>query len=224
MVGGVGAEARILDFKDGSHFLWKENIGKGSAVFFAADPGPEGGQLVLSPFFLPLVRRAIASVAAAGGAARDMEVGSSIVIEGEESLDLTGYFAGAEGPAEGNYLLTETALDVGRGPEGAAAGPFDKPGFITIERGGKLEEVVSVNPDCLEESNLEYMSAEEAADSLKLEGFTRIDPEEELDSQLMAATRGREITELFAWAAVLVLILEALVAQGAALRRKGHVE
>ncbi len=224
MVRGVGSEDRILDFKDGSPFLWRENIGEGSAVFVAANPEPEGGQLVLSPFFLPLVRQAIASLAAAGGSARDIEVGTGFVIKGDRSAKLTGYFAGDAGGADGSYLLRESPVEAAGFSEGLNAGPFEKPGFVTVERGGELEEVVSVNPDCLEESALEYMSAEEAADSLGLEGFAPIDPEGELDRQLMAATRGREVTELFIWAAVAVFILEALVAQGGAVGRKRRVE
>ena len=91
--------------------------------------------------------------------------------------------------------------------------PADEPGFITIERDGETAGLVAINPDCRNESDLSFMSGDEAADSLGLRSYMILDAAVEFAADIHRAREGREISVALIGAAIVLFVLELVVAQ-----------
>ena len=87
------------------------------------------------------------------------------------------------------------------------------PGFVRISDGEDTVWMVDVNPDCAGESDLSFMTGEEAADSLGFEDYIVIDEQEDTISSIGSARKGREVSLPFIMAAILLLIIELAIAQ-----------
>ena len=74
---------------------------------------------------------------------------------------------------------------------------------------------MAVNPDCRRESQLEYMQAGEAADSLGLAAWASASAGTGVAEAVREAREGREIAEILIIAAAFLLAAELAVAQGA---------
>ena len=201
-VAGLPPGSAALSFSDGAPFVWAERSGEGEIVFVAAAPLPESGDLVLSPFFLPLVQQmALAPLSVSPGREGAL-VGSSVEVEltgnGDCSIVLPG---GVE------YV---DPLRTGAGRLTVPAG--EKQGYLvaSCEEG---DWQTAVNPDCRLESSLDYMTADEAADSLGLEGWAAARADGRISDAVREAREGREIADVLIIAAVLLLVAELAVAQ-----------
>ena len=91
--------------------------------------------------------------------------------------------------------------------------PATTPGFITLTCGSDTAALFAVNPDCSLESDLTPAAGREAADSLGLEHFVVVGREASISRAVGEAREGREITLPIAVAAILVLVIESVVAQ-----------
>lgn len=105
-----------------------------------------------------------------------------------------------------------------RGGEGILVPPVETPGFVTIFVGPEVKAKIAVNPDCRKESDLAYLSAREAADSLGLGDRLIVDEERPLEPAIRAAREGKEIAAPLLLAAIILLAAELAVAQ----REKGE--
>jgi hypothetical protein len=213
-VRGIAENAILLRFKDRSPFIWKERIGKGSVAFIVLDPTLKGGEFVVSPYFLPIVQQVIIDVAGKSKTIGGIRVGQRARWNGYATDSLNCYFSGVAGlDGEGAF---DREMEIGfRGEQGGLIiDPVNKPGFISIK--GRVGTVgrIAVNPEAQGESDLEYMAGREIVDSLGLGDVAVIEGKENMGRQLKRAREGREIAGFLIVIAIVVLIIEILIAQG----------
>jgi hypothetical protein len=238
LVSNVPERAIRLKFSTGTPFIWEESRGKGTIIFAAIDPRPEAGELVLSPYFLPLVQQLVLATGAREPAVEGTLVGEPIVWRVEPGEDVTCTLPGGaeikpervgEGPGgQARQRLGEQAAERrGAGDASNAAlaptgtviiPPVEEPGFVTIASGAAVDGVVAVNPDCRRESDLVTLSAREAADSLGLASSMVVEEGDELAPAIHAAREGREISMPLLLAALAIFVAEGVIAQ----REKGE--
>lgn len=250
LVSGVPAGASLLRFAPGNPFVWEEKRGEGMVVFAAIDPRPEAGELVFSPYFLPLVQQLVLATGPKTPSSAGSFIGTPIVWTGETAGDIicqlpdgkrlkpdrvdggsspeggssvgSGSSIGG-GSSAGSGPSSRTALPPGSGssPErdaGVLIPPVEQPGFVTIYNGAEVIGKIAVNPDCREESDLAFMSASDAADSLGLSSHLIVEEDKELAPAISSAREGREISVPLLLAAMVILVIEVSVAQ----REKGE--
>ncbi|MCD6379383.1 hypothetical protein J7M07_02920, partial [bacterium] len=213
-VRGIAENAILMRFKDRSPFIWKESLGKGSAAFIVFDPTLKGGEFVVSPYFLPIVQQAIIDVAGRSKMIGGIRVGQIAQWDGYVADSLNCYFSGVAGlDGEGAF---DREIEIGfRGkPGGLIIDPVNKPGFISIECKEGTVGRIAVNPEAKRESDLEYMAGGEIVDSLGLSDVAVIEGKENMGRQLKMAKEGREIAGVLIVIAIVVLIIEILIAQG----------
>lgn len=222
-VRGVDRRAVVLRFTDGAPFIWQERLGAGTVVFTAIDPRLESGDLVLSPYFLPIVQQALLATGQEPPTGEGGVIGVPVVWSGECGPEhVCRLPGGGETRPErfgGNASAGRVSPRAGStAPDGGDAGsvmlpPADEPGFITISRGSEITGLVAVNPDCRRESDIECMSGAEAADSLGLSSYLVLGAGDELAASINRAREGREISVTLILAAIALFALELAVAQ-----------
>jgi len=205
LVRGVPAGATGLAFTTGNPFVWEEKRGEGTVVFAAADPRPAAGELVLSPYFLPLIQQLALATGSKSVPSEGSLVGEPVLwksmVEGVFTCELPG----------------GSILKPARSEEGVLVPPVEEPGFVTILAGSQTAAKIAVNVDCRGESDLAYLSARAAADSLGLTNRLVVEEDRPVASAIRAAREGREITVPLIIAAMALLAAELAVAQ----REKG---
>jgi hypothetical protein len=255
IVGGVPAKASLLRFTSGNPFVWEERRGEGMVVFAAIDPRPEAGELVLSPYFLPLIQQLVLATGAREPSVAGSYVGEPIAWNGNATGDVICQLpdgttlkpdrvdAGSRGAgtpsigsgraAGGGLMGSGFRVDGGAGSTagrpareerapGLGAGllipPVEAPGFVSLHAGSELRGIIAVNPDCREESDIAFMSASAAADSLGLSTSRVIGEAEDVTAALRSAREGKEISVPLLLAAMVVFMVEVVIAQ----REKGE--
>ena len=210
-VDGLPGREAVLRFSNGRPFIWVEAAGDGEMVFAAVSPDPSSGELVLSPFFLPLVQQMVlAPLSVAPGREGEL-VGSQVEVPlpGKGGCSITlpggGIYPGA----------------VPQGPGRITVPAGEKQGYLSADCGDAHWET-AVNPDCSAESDLEYMTAREAADSLGLRTWAAAPAGAGITGAVREAREGREIADLLVIAAALLLVVELAVAQGAGRGKEGE--
>jgi len=206
LVRGVPPGAAKLSFERSGPFVWEERRGEGAVVFAAVDPRPEAGELVLSPYFLPLVQQLVLATGRELPASEGSLVGEpiswSVEGGGEFTVELPGGATLKPAEESGRILVP----------------PVETPGIVTIFAGSEVKGKIAVNPDCREESDLAYLDPRAAADSLGLGARLVVEEDRDLAPAIRAARTGREITIPVLLAAMALLALELFVAQ----REKGE--
>jgi hypothetical protein len=200
-VEGLPAGDAVIRFSDGDPFVWTEEAGEGVIIFAAASPVPESGDLVLSPWFLPLAQQmALAPLIVSAGREGAL-VGSDV------SVPLAGEGCVITLPGGAGYV------DPSAGSSGRVIVPAgEHQGYLTADCGEHGWET-AVNPDCRLESGLEYMTAEEAADSLGLSSWSSASAGEGIAGALREAREGREIADALIIVAAVLFAAELAVAQ-----------
>lgn len=253
-VRGVDRRSVLLGFRDGSPFLWEERIGAGTVVFAAIDPRPGAGDIVLSPYFLPLVQQALLATGRGQQAGEGGLIGAPVIWRGDfgpeyncrlpgggvlsrEMLEggastydvIQQYGSGSQAGGSAGGPPSSATGDPTRGPAGDAGvlsdiptgtprgqiviPPVDEPGFITISRDSEVTGLIAVNPDCRLESDLDGMSGSEAADSLGFASYMVLDEPAGIASSIYHARQGHEISMSFILVAIVLFVLELIVAQ-----------
>jgi len=201
LVRGVPPGVAKLAFDTRGPFVWEERRGEGTVVFAAVDPRPEAGELVLSPYFLPLVQQLVLATGRELPASAGSFVGEPIVwsVEGDGAFTVELPGGATLKPAEvsGGILVP----------------PVETPGIVTIFAGAEVKGKIAFNPDCREESDLAYLEPRAAADSLGLGARLVVEEDRDLAPAIRAARTGREITIPVLLAAMVLLALELFVAQ-----------
>jgi hypothetical protein len=206
-VEGVPEEEVRLAFSTGAPFVWEERVGGGAILFACLDPRPAAGELVLSPFFLPLMQQMVLSAGPERPAEAGVLVGEPILWPEEARGDVVVELPGGARwkPAVGSASA--------EAPGGISIPPAEQPGFVRILAGESIVGAIAVNPDCRLESDLSPFAADEAADSLGLEHRMVIGEERDIAAAVGAAREGREITLPLLLAAIAVFAAELVVAQ-----------
>lgn len=209
LASGVPRGAEHLAFSTGQPFVWEERRGGGTVVFVALEPQPDAGEIVLSPYFLPLVQQLVLSTDSTDPESAGSLVGAPIVWNGDARGEIV-----CELP-DGTSLKPARA---GNGPGAEREGgivvpPVETPGFVAIRDGDGELGRIAVNPDCRDESELAFMSAREAADSLGLENRLVVEEGAEIAAAIRSAREGKEIAVPLLLAAMAVFVAEIFVAQ-----------
>ncbi|MBU8922394.1 MAG: BatA domain-containing protein [Bacteroidales bacterium] len=202
-ITGIHPEDVLLSFRSGNPFIWRERFDEGAVLFIAADPRPDGGDLVLSPLFLPLVHQAVMAMLPGSPEGDGSAVGREMVLEVKPGMSYEVVLPGgaSERTAKtgiGRELLLPRAMH---------------PGFIDIYEEGRLYQALAVNPDAERESRGVLMDAREAADSLGLRDYAVLNDDDKAGSGLRTAREGREISSWLAAAAIALLVAELFIAQ-----------
>ena len=215
-VSGVPEKDVHLLFSNGYPFIWEEERGAGSMLFCAIDPVPEAGDLVLSPYFLPIVQQVVL-VTGRTGAEEGRLIGETIRwrgrIKGKPRYEMPPGEAVAD-----RVIGLPIALNAGgekrdgRTEELLLPGA-ESPGFLIMTDDTDTIAVFAVNPDCRLESDLDPASCDEAADSLDLEHYISVEAGTSLSRAVSRGREGREITLQLAVAAILLFVVESVVAQ-----------
>lgn len=216
-VAGVAPGDVLLRFATGSPFLWKEERGAGSYIFCAIDPTPEAGDLVLSPYFLPILQQAVLAGGSQAGPGDEKGVGESIVWDGGRTGGVR-YELPGEGSGGGPRIGVPSLSGVGGTGSGAGAErivipPAGVPGFAILYGDADTIGVFAVNVECGAESDLFPASGDEAADSLGLEHFVVAGEGVPLSETVRSAREGREITLVLVCAAIAVFVAESVLSQ-----------
>ncbi|HUV36951.1 MAG TPA: VWA domain-containing protein [Patescibacteria group bacterium] len=222
-VRGVDHRAVVLRFSDGSPFIWEERLGAGTIVFAAIDPRRESGDLVLSPYFLPLIQQALLATGQEPPAGEGGVVGVPVTWSGECGPEYVCRLPGGGEVRPEQFVKDEQAPDASQrpgsgSPAGGIAGsvilpPAQEPGFITISRGAGVTGLIAINPDCRSESDLDCMSGAEVADSLGITSSMVLGAADGLTAGIHRAREGREISTTLIIAAIILFALELVVAQ-----------
>ena len=211
IVSNVPERDILLRFAAGTPFVWQESRGAGTLVFAAIDPTPSAGDLVLSPYFLPLVQQLVLATGQRAPAAGGSLIGESIVWRTGAGEQVTCRL-----PGGAEVKPAPAPQSLGRGA--VIIPPVEEPGFVTILEKGEVKGKIAVNPDCRKESDLGAFAAKEAADSLGLESTMIVEEGRELAAAVRTAREGREISMPLILAAILVFVAEGIIAQ----REKGE--
>ena len=202
VVEGLPPGRAALSFSDGTPFIWAERAGEGEIVFAASPPEPEGGDLVISPWFLPLVQQMVLAPLSVSPGREGALIGSAVPVpltgEGDCSIVLPGGAEYVDPPRTGPGRITVPA--------------GERQGYLTASCGGD-DWQTAVNPDCRLESSLDYMTADEAADSLGLESYAAARADAGIAEAVREAREGREIADVLIVIATLLLAAELAVAQ-----------
>jgi hypothetical protein len=94
----------------------------------------------------------------------------------------------------------------------------DRPGIVTVLADSAVRGKIAVNPDCRRESDLTYIAAREAADSLGLGNQLVVEEGEPLAAAIRVAREGREIATPLVILAAALFLAELAIAQ----REKGE--
>lgn len=213
VVAGVPAGRELLLFSGGSPFIWEESRGEGSCVFIAADPRPGSGDLVLSPYFLPLVQQAVLEAGYRAGSEEGIIVGEPIPLPGTTHGEL---IVGLPRAGSGGSPVTALVPSAGaeeRPEEDLGVPRAEIPGFVILAADGDTLDVLAANVAGGAESDLTPATESEVADSLGIEHWAAVDGGEPVESAVRHAREGREITFGLIIAAALMLLAESVLSQ-----------
>ncbi|MBN2184456.1 MAG: BatA and WFA domain-containing protein [Candidatus Krumholzibacteriota bacterium] len=215
MISGVDRGDIDLWFSNGSPFVWSERTGKGRMIFAAVDPRPEGGDLVLSPLFLPLIRQLLLAMDPEPGRSGSVEIGEKFIWdrEGQDSFTVTLPDGSEYLPAEETEGAPGSSGGSGHGSRGSLIPAGDFPGFLRIEGPKGALLVLGVNPLSFRESDLAVAAPGEAADSLRLEDVMIIPEKADISAHMKRAREGREISVPLILAAIFLFVVELFIAQ-----------
>lgn len=205
-VEGVPQEAILLSFSDGAPFVWLERAGEGALLFACIDPRPQAGELVLSPFFLPLMQGLVLYSGSSAETDEGALVGEPVIYPSTAARNFEIEYPDGS--------VWKPAYESSRAaPEKLEILPSEKPGFLTIREGENMLGKIAVNPDCSRESDLSRLSPEEAADSLGLEHSAVLGGSREARAAISEYRRGKEITMPLLLVAAAVLVAELVFSQ-----------
>ncbi|GEM_PF-1277229 len=207
VVRGVPADAVLLGFGTGTPFLWRERRGEGMVVFAAVDPVPEAGDLLLSPYFLPVVQQSLLAAVHERQAGEGRLVGDALTWRGRDGGGVLCMLP------SGSVMRPQAQERHGMEPGDVIIRGVEEPGFVTIYSGADTLGRMAVNPDCRLESEIEPVECDEAAGLLGLDSYAVFADGVELASAVRQVREGREISLPLFLAAALILVVELLVAQ-----------
>lgn len=210
-VRGVPADSVIARFDRGrTPAMWECRRGRGRILVVATSPDLAGGNLPLSPMFLPLVHASVSYLAQAGRAdARDEHlVGGDLVFElpPRWSAQTAALRVRTERGGE-----VKPVVSAGRGErtEVLVADPREV-GFYTLLADTAQVDEVGVNVDT-RESNLNPLPLDDAGQG----GAAVIDAGADLAGDIRRETEGREVFVLFLALAAAALVAEAVLGRKA---------
>lgn len=208
----VSREARALMMFSGDRPALLENrYGDGKVLTFAAPIAPQYTDLPGHAFFVPMISR-IAEYLAANLSSLDTRlfIGTPIsrAMPTNGSLE---YSLNLLTPDSLEYILPP---EESQGSLVVRARPVEKPGIYSINYLGREVDRFAANLKP-EEADLASVDPDQFATALGAREFKQLEQGEPIASSLSQLRFGRELWHLFAWAAVILLAAEMILARGA---------
>lgn len=212
----------LIGFTGGRPALVESTYGAGRVLLFTAPIDPDYSDLVTHSFFVPFISRVAEYLASDLSALETrLTVGEAVTrtvnLSGEQNYpveliapDSTRYAIQPE-EAEGDKV--GNAQNVGRAQLVIRTQPLDQPGIYRIVYLGRELDRFAINLDP-NEGNLVAADIDQMKTALGVDELRAL-PEDEAVGDLLAGFRfGRELWQMFAWAAALLLIVEMILARG----------
>ncbi|MEM1041126.1 MAG: BatA and WFA domain-containing protein [Bacteroidota bacterium] len=214
---GVGDENTLIALSTGAPFLQELRSGQGTAFVFAVAPDPRWSDFPVRGLFVPLLYRAVYTLAAAA------DTGKALTVRQAGALRVSG--TRPSGGADGLRLVgpdgTEFAPEQRSVPGGVLLEIDDtvrEPGVYEVMQGERLVRRVAFNPDA-RESDLTPLAPDEARRRLIAATGADVQLLDASGGQGLAAAEriaeertGVELWNVFLTAALLFLLAEMLVA------------
>jgi hypothetical protein len=202
-------DVRVISrFNQGKPALIEKDWGSGKVLLLAASLEEEESDLVIHPFFVPLVNRTVEYLASdLSRLSEDFLVGSKI----ERELDpaLSGKEIKLVDPEN---LETFLAPLIQKDKLMLKIFDTDKPGIYKIKTKEEVMDQFAVNIDS-KDSDLQKIEKSEI--EKKLEGLTLfyINPNDDIEKAILQSRYGKELWKTFLWIAVGLLALEMYLAR-----------
>jgi hypothetical protein len=182
------------------------------AVLFTFPADASWTDFTLAPQFLPFVHEVSLFLSSAMGFGENYTIGDEVVVrvarqEGEAALD---------GPTGTSFVFPQL---VGHG-RGYRIDPPGVPGIYFLESAGDTLSVFAVNVDAGEGDLAKLSSGDMDADVSGLE-IKRISGMEDIGESISVLRRGRELTHAFIWLALILLLVETVIASDLLTRFRG---
>jgi hypothetical protein len=216
-VSGVPYASGIVFFSGGTPFIWEEDRGEGDYIFITADPRPGSGELVLSPYFLPLVQQTALALADRAGSEEGIVIGEPVRFSGLESgVTRVGMPPRSPGMDRVEIMVQHSETTEDDGGRSAEAAPVaEAPGFITIETATDTLDIIAANVSGRAESDLASATEDEVAESLGLEHWVVVGEARHVEEATEYAREGRELSFGLILAAAMILLAESILSQAA---------
>jgi hypothetical protein len=190
----------IASFSDGSPAMIEVND---RVMLFASSADMAWNDLVLASQFLPIVHETLLYLSSEARLGRSHTPGDEILIrasgsEGEIILD---------GPSGAVRHFSETL----GGTDYYRLTSPDDPGIYFLRTERETLSVFTVNVDA-SESDLTKVGFDQVASQLRSFEVTRVTAEEDIGESVSLLRKGRDLTRIFLWAGLVLVILESLLA------------
>ncbi len=200
--------SRVLaNFTNLAPALMERSLGKGKIVMFLGSFDPKDSDITRHTIFVPFIHRLVEYLATdVSGWKNDYLVGSEI------NRELSSSFAGKKikliDPQNKETELLPFFLD-NRLWLKILESPI--PGIYQIQSEGKIIDRFAVNVDTVE-SNPERIKPKELKEMLKGNVYY-VNQDEEIKQKVKEARYGKEIGKSFLWAALILVVMEMLIAR-----------
>jgi hypothetical protein len=225
LVSGIHYSNVLIKFSDEFPLIWEERLGEGYVRFISIVPSPEAGEMVFSPYFLPLVHQSVLTLGGESEKKEGVVVGEKLLLAGEDDNDLVCLLPdGSEArPEKADREDLDEALVrnirllvwsyIHGGGERYLVETGEQPGYLTVMEDGVVREKIAVNPDCQRESELEPADMREVADSLGIDKYVVLKEKQKADQVIKEARGGKEISGFLVLVALVVFVGELFVSQ-----------
>ncbi len=204
-VGFAKNADEIIQYRDGNPFLLDLRVGKGRVFLFTSGVSPDWSDWAVKPIFAPLLYRSVSFLASTGNLQqKPLLVGEPLTFvlnEPQKRLVIV--------KPNGQEVDVKTVAHGGQPT--VAFKDTDEPGIYTLY-GGRVKKhvwAVNVHP---EESDLEQLSIS-AVKKLLGKNVWELQPGQNFAQVIQESRFGRELTTYFLYAALLLLVLEMVLAR-----------
>lgn len=204
----------LLRFTHGGPALVEKVLGKGKLLFLAAPLDENLSDLVIHPFFVPLINRSVEYLASdLTRLDEDFLVGSEVFRE--LPADLAGKEIELVDPQMKRTALHpsfETDKLVLNMADVSLSGIYNlQASSSSTDQGETVDRfAVNIDPGDSDPRTIEYSQLEK-----KLEGvsFVYVEPQEDLEKSILQSRYGRELWKTFLWMALALLAVEMILAK-----------
>ncbi len=206
---GVAPDSVVAYIGGGDPAVWECVRGRGRVLVFAASPDLEGGDIPLSPMFLPLMHTSVTYLASSGEApgAAEHYVGSPIEFNLTQKVSDESQLA-VRSPSGAQQKPTIVDNSAGE-PQVAVRQPAEV-GFYRLYRDTTRVAEEAVNVDA-RESNLSLSSLPRK----KPKAVTVVEAGQSFRTDLRQAKEGREVFAVFLMIAIAALVAESILGRKA---------
>ncbi len=198
----------IIEFSTGDPFLVESNFGSGRMMVFASALDPNWSDLYLKGLFVPLMNRAVMYLSGNANAANQ-----SNLVDQPLSAEISGVMNATDLRIETpDGKSVQVIPQLGDGTFKISFKETRQPGIYTLYGEDRLLARWPVNPDPAE-SNLATVDRGQLGQMIGEKTFVMVQNQEAIFSAIQNSRYGQELWRYFVAAALLVLVIEMLIAR-----------